>query len=146
MGRAQQEYRNLYQMANTVDRRASNEIVEEAMTMGRHRQQIDAAFLRKADELRGRVAHRQLGRDLESMRSEIGGDPREVIAVVLHLLRLAQLQLIEIARRPSVGDVHQEQLRANQQGEPTHVLQNRLVGRGMFDGNENAAIHTYASV
>src|SRR5206468_1330659 len=91
-------------------------------------------------------AHRQLSGNSQAARRQIRRDSREIVAVVLHLLRLSQLQLIEIPRRPSVGHVHEMQLRANQRRELTDVIQNRLVGGGMLDGYENMAVHRQASV
>jgi hypothetical protein len=116
------------------------------MAVGRHRQQVDAALFREAYELGRWIAHRQLGGDFQSTGREIGGELRQVITVVFHLFRFTQLQLVEIARSPSIGDVHEVQLRADLHGELTYVLEDRLVGRRVFDGNENAAVHGYASV
>ena len=59
------------------------------------------------------------------------GQPVEVRAVALHLLGLAQAEIVEMTRRESVGHVHQQQLRPGQPGERRHVRENRLI-RGEF--------------
>ena len=144
---AEEEDGNLDEVTDAIDRRAAHEVVEEAMAVGRHREQIDAALFSEADQLGRGIAHRQLGGDFQTtcdVRS--AASLREVIAVVFHLFRFAQLQLIEIARRPSIGDVHEVQLGADLHRELADVIEDRLVGGGVFDGNENAAVHRYASV
>ena len=71
-------------------------------------------FVGGADQLLGGIAERQLRADGEALRGEIRLEALEVRAVRFHLLRLAQLQLIEVARRPAVGDVHEQQLGAGE--------------------------------
>ena len=133
-------------MANAVDGRAADEVVEEAVPVCGHREQIDAPLLREADQFIRRIAHRELSGHLQPVRRQISSNAREVIAIVLHLLGLAQLELIKVARGPAIRDMHEMQLRADLRRELAHVVQNRLVGGGMLDGNENAAVHRYASV
>ena len=116
------------------------------MAVRGHGQQIDATLVGEANELVGRIAHRKLGGHRQSMRGEVRRNPCEVIAVILHFLRLAELQLIKVARRPPVGDVHEMQLGADLRRELAHVIEDGLVGGGMLDGDENAAVHRYASV
>src|SRR6185503_15981970 len=150
--RADQQHWNLDEVTDAVDGRPADEIVEEAMAVRGHRQQIDAALFSEANQLVGGIAHRELGGDLQPVRGEIGRELRQVIAVVLHLFGFAQLQLIEIARRPSIRHVHQMQFGADLRRELAHVFENRLVGGGMLDSHENAAVHlaslqdVYASV
>jgi hypothetical protein len=58
---AYEQNRNPDEMADAVHRRAAQKIVEKPMTMCGHREQIDIAFLREANQLVSRIAHRELG-------------------------------------------------------------------------------------
>jgi len=75
----------------------------------------------------GRIAHRELGRDLQAGKA--GDELFEVGAVRLDLFRLAQLQVVEVARRPAVCHVHQQNLGVGQRGELPHVIEDGAVGR-----------------
>ena len=46
-----------------------------------------------------------------------------------------------MARRESVGDVHEQQPRAGQARQLLDVREDRLVGVGVFDGDEDVAVH-----
>ena len=65
----------------------------------------------------------------------------EVRAIDSHLLGFAQLQLIEVARRPAIGHVHEQDLGLRERRELTHVGEDRAIGRRVLDGNEDPAIH-----
>ena len=65
----------------------------------------------------------------------------EIAAIGLHLFRLAQLELIVVARRPAVGDVDEQQLGAGQPRERADVIDDRAIGPGVLDGDEDASIH-----
>src|SRR5205814_6729656 len=82
----------------------------------------------------------------QSLRRQVRRDLGQVVAVVLHLLGFAQLQLIEIARGPSVGDVDEMQLGSHLHGELPHVVENRVVRGRMLDRDKNPAIHHQANI
>ena len=46
-----------------------------------------------------------------------------------------------MARRPAVGDVHQQQPRPRQRGQLLDVRQHRPVGGRVLDRNEDVAVH-----
>ena len=79
--------------------------------------------------------------DLQRGSGQLRRDASEIRAVGLHLLRFAQLELIEIAGRPAVGDVDEQQLGSGQRGQLAHVREDRAIGRRILDGDENRSIH-----
>ena len=72
---------------------------------------------RDANQLVGGIAFRQLRVTVRPSAVSSPRTPFEIGAVVLHLLRLAQVQLIEVARDPAVGHVHEQQFGAGQAGQ-----------------------------
>ena len=76
--------------------------VMKAVAVRRHRNQIDAPFCRRFDQFGRRIAHRELGFDgAARVPVELAAQLLEVGAIRFHLLRLAQLELIEVAAPPS---------------------------------------------
>src|SRR5258705_485341 len=69
------------------------------------------------------------------------GHPPQIGPVVFHLLRLAQVELPHVARRPAIGDMQQEHLGAQQLREARDVLENGRIGRAVFERDENALVH-----
>src|ERR1700680_1485593 len=69
-------------------------------------------------------------------------DPLDVLAVVLHLFRLAKVELVDAARGPAVSDVddHDRGGVARSRQLPD-VLQNRFVVRRVLDWHEYALVH-----
>jgi len=57
---SKQKHRDLHEVADFADRRAAQQIVEEAMAVRGHRDEIDVALLCQPDQLVGRVAHCEL--------------------------------------------------------------------------------------
>ena len=60
----------------------------------------------------------------------------------LHLLALAQGELLLVARRPAVGDVDEhDRRRAAARASSAHVLEDRVVVVGVLERNEDAFVH-----
>ena len=74
-------------------------------------------------------------------RSSPRGHALEIRAVALNLLALAQVELIDVARRPAVGDVDQDERRIAEARELAHVVEDRLVVGRVLEGNQNALVH-----
>ena len=72
------------------------------------------------------MARRAAG--VDAARGEVLAEPLEIGAVVLDLLRFAQLEFVEVPGRPAVGDVHQQQPGAGQSGELLDVRRGPPVG------------------
>ena len=138
---AQQQDRDLHQVADAVGGGAVEQVVEEAVAVRRHRDQVDLPLFGERESARSPgspIASSVV--DREGLRpSARACSSLEIGAVGLHLLRLAQLQLIEVARRPAVGDVDEQQLGA---GQPRQLAAraSRIVRSAarVLDGDEDA--------
>ena len=111
------------------------------MAVRGHGDEIDLLGACRADDLRRRIAAREAPLRVESRRPQASREAFEVLAIVPHLLRLAELQLVVGPGRPAVGDVQQQQLRVRQARERLDVREDRLVCGRVFDGDEDALIH-----
>ena len=78
--------------------------------MGRHRNQIARFSSRGPQNAERRFAEREFGFHLNPARAQILSHRFKICAVVFHLLGIRELKTIVISRRPSIGDVEQEQL------------------------------------
>ncbi len=65
----------------------------------------------------------------------------QVLAVVAHFLGFTQLEIVEMARGPAVGDMDEQELGARKAGEGAYVLHDRAVGRRVLDSDEDALVH-----
>ena len=77
----------------------------------------------------------------KSFRLQLLLEGREVSPVLFHLFAFAQIKLLEIARRPAIGDMHQHEPGVCQPGQRTDVLEDRFVGLTIFHRNEDGLIH-----
>ena len=111
------------------------------MAVRGHRKQIDGSTVRDLDELRGWIAHRQLCFHRTASRRQLGFHLFEIGAILFHLLRFPQLQLIEIARGPAVGDVDEKKRGARHLGELRDVIDDRPVRARVLDRHQNPAVH-----
>ena len=97
--------------------------------------------LRHGGNLLGGVAGGEHGVGVEPLRHEPCARVLEVGAVVAHLLRFAQVELLDVAGHPPVRHVHEHQRRPQTPGQLTHVREDRLVGRRVLEGNEDPGVH-----
>ena len=110
--------------------------------MRRHRDQIDVLGLGDADAARSPGPPSPDGcASTNPLLGQLLPHLFEVGAVLFHLLGLAQRQLVVVARDPAVGDVHQQQRRAAQLRELLHVREDRAIGVGVLDGDQDVLIH-----
>ena len=79
--------------------------------------------------------------DVQTLRGEAVFQTLEIGAVGFHLLGLAELEVVEMARREPVGHVHEQQLRARQACQLRDVRQDGLVGGRVFDRDQDAFVH-----
>src|SRR5512134_3057117 len=128
-------------MANLARHGTPDHVGEPAVAMRGHGDQV--AFLAlggRRDLVRG-FTRREYGFDVQSVPPEAGRDLLEVAPVVAHLLRLAQLQRFDVPRHPSVRHVDQDQPGLARPRQRAHVREDRLVGVGMLERNEDALVH-----
>src|SRR5689334_1034738 len=88
-----------------------------------------------------RVTGRQHAFRPKTALLEVLADVLEVLAIFAHLLRLAQLELVDVARRPPVGDVNEHDLRLAERRQAADVLHDRRVVARMLERYENALVH-----
>ena len=99
-------------MPDPIGRAAAKKVLEKAMAVRRH----------------------ALARHVLAQLGEIGAVP--------DLVRLAQLEVVEMPRGEAVGDVQQQQLGAGETDEAFNVLQDGTVGGGVLDGNKDLTCDT----
>ena len=128
-------------VANDVNGAAQNQIADEAVSMRGHRDQITVLGLGELDDFRRRITERQMHRHGNPRSAEFPGAFVEVAAVGEHFLRLGELQLIEMTRGPAIGDVNEQQLRAEQLRQLPHMRQQALVGAAVFERDKNFFVH-----
>src|SRR5712671_724336 len=120
-----------------------DDVRDSAMSMSRHRDEVAVLALPTRRDLLRRISARQDRLGLESIFFQSVSDRLDVLAVALHLLRLTEVELVDTARRPAVGDVDQHDRRvviacARQLPD---VREDHLVVRRVLDGHEYALVH-----
>src|SRR5690349_14179834 len=128
-------------MPHLVGDAAVNHVLDEAMPMSRHRDEVAALPFRSESDLLARIAASQQALGFDTVSFQLVADLFEIIAVGAHLFRLAQLKLIGVARGESVSDVHEKHRAAGQFRQPPHMVNDRVVRVGVLERNENALVH-----
>ena len=77
------------------------------MTVRRHRNQITVLAHCAGRDFLGRIPAGENRLGLVSVLYQCISDGFDVLAVFLHFFRLTQVELIDVAGRPAVGDVDQ---------------------------------------
>ena len=111
------------------------------MAVRGHGDQVTAFPLGGGGDLGGWVAASEHGVGIEPLGREAGTDLLQVVPVVAHLFRLTQVELADVAGHPAVRHVDQDERRAHAPGEHAHVREDGLVGGGMLEWDEDAAVH-----
>src|SRR5687767_13528605 len=132
---SKQQHWNTRYVPDGTGNAAVDEIGEESVAVRGHCDEIAILALRRRRDLRRRIAAREQGLRREAVRRQPLGQPFDVIAVGSHLLRLAKVQMPDVARRPSVGDVNEHDRRPAIARQLLHVIENALVVTGVLDRN-----------
>src|SRR6266481_1204813 len=82
-----------------------------------------------------------MGTDGQAFVPQLGSGPVQVLAVGLHFLGFGQLEAVEIAGDPTIGDVDEQEFGAQALGQFRDVRQEALVGLAVFEGNEDFSVH-----
>ena len=122
-------------MPHLLDRAAVQEIADELVAVGSHRDQVAAPGRRRPEDLGRRVAERELRRDRQAGAPQPLRHAGQVGAVRLHLVRLGQLELVEIAGRPPVGDMDQQELGAQAVRQGRDVRHEGVIGASILQGD-----------
>ena len=133
-------------MADFGDGAAVEKVAEQAVAVSGHGNQIAMFAFGGFEYFRRWVAQRQHGFNGKSVAAKLAGHLFQIRAVVFHFLGLGQLELVEIARNPAVGDVQQQQFCPGQPDQRPDVVENDPVRRAVFKRNENVLIHGFAIV
>src|SRR6267378_130064 len=121
---------------------AVNDIGEAAMSVGRHRNEVALLTLGARCNLLCRIAAGENRFCLVALLLESVGHRLDVLAVALHLFGFAEIELIDVARGPSIGDVYQHDRRVIACARQLpYVIQYHFVVVRMLDGNEYALVH-----
>jgi hypothetical protein len=128
------------------DGAAVKEVGEEPVTVPGHRDQIAIFTFGHLEDFRRRVAEREHGFNRKSFVAKLAGDFFQILAVAFHFLGFGQLELVEIACDPAVGDVQQQQFCPGQFHQRTDVVKNGPVRRAVFQRDEDALIHVWLRV
>ncbi len=135
------QQRHCRPVSHFVNRAAAENIANKPMAVRSHGDEIDVARISQFHDFAGRLSeseHRFAG---EAFINKFPLSLFQVGSVLPHLFTLRQLKLIVIPRYESIGDVHEQELRASHARERFDVIENGLIGCAVFDGNKNALIH-----
>ena len=116
-------------------------VADELVPVRRHRDQVAVLALGRRGDLGRRIARGEDRFGLHSRRNESGSDALEVLAVLAHLLRLAQVELLDVARRPAVGDVNEQHGGTAQARQPLHVLDDVQRRSRVLEADQDALVH-----
>ena len=112
------------------------------MPVRRHGDEITLLALGASRDFLGGIAAGQNRFRLVSFLLEVVGDRLDVLAVALHLLRLTEVELIDIPRCPPVGNVYQyDRCVVAGASELADVTQNHVVVLCVLYGHEYTLIH-----
>src|SRR4029077_3643206 len=119
-----------------------DDVSNSPMSMGRHRDEVAVLALSTCRDLLSRISTRQNRLGFESLFLEGIRDRLDVLAIALHLLRLTEVELVDVARGPAVCDVNQHnRCVVAGAGKLPNVRENHLVVRRVLDGHEYALVH-----
>src|ERR1700681_3786296 len=112
------------------------------MPMGRHGNEVALLAHRAVGNLLGRIAARENCLRAIAILLERLGHTLDVLPVALHFFRLTEIELVDVAGRPPVGDVDQHYRRVVARARQLpDVIDDHFVVRRVVDGNEYALIH-----
>ncbi len=111
------------------------------MAVGAHGDQVGAGFFREPHDGVRRFADQEHGLGRYAGLDETGPHTLEILAVFPHLPGFRKVQLVQVARDPTVGHVDEHQLALHQPSERLDVGEDRLVGAAVLERDQNFAVH-----
>src|SRR2546427_390252 len=106
-----------------------------------HGDQVALLTLGRRRDFPRRLAPRQDRVGVEAFRLQPAAEVFEIRAVLLDLLRLPQVELVDVARHPPVRHVDEDERGAELLRQLPHVRQDGLVRGGVFERHEDPRIH-----
>jgi hypothetical protein len=137
----QEQHRHIDFVAHFIGRSAVKNVADEPVAVRRHRNQINFFLARELNDLIGRLTKCENGIAGETLCGKFTAPFFEVKAVLFHFITLCELELIEIARHPSIGHVNEEQLRAGHSRQRLDVGKDGLIGWAVFERDEDMVVH-----
>src|SRR5260370_27146159 len=116
-------------------------VTDQAVTVRGHCDKIDIFLARELDDFVRRFAEREHRVAGKTFAGQFAAAFFQVSAIVLHLFAFGELELVKIARHPSVGNVDEEQPRAGHARKRLDMGQNRLIGGTFFLRGGGMPIH-----
>jgi hypothetical protein len=111
------------------------------MSVRGHRDQITISLGRDSQDFRRRIAQRQMSRNLQSAGTKLRGSRFEILPVLLHLLGFRELELLIVARHPTIRDMDEQQMRMEVPRQIGDVRQETFIRAAVLQGNENFSVH-----
>jgi len=130
-------------MPNVVRDASIEEVGNEAVSVGGHRNEVNILLAGNANDFVRRFA---VGQDvvcLDALCTQSVAEIGQVAAIMAHFVRFSKLELIEIACYPAVSDADQKQLGTCEGDEALNMVQNYLIVGGVFNRNEYLLIHDF---
>ena len=106
-----------------------------------HGDEIAMLTICRCCDFRRRISRGEQGLSSQPLGRKSLGEPFDVFAIATHLLRLAEIEMLNVSCRPSIGDMDEHDGRAAKSRELTHVIEDALVVTGVLDWNEDAMVH-----
>src|SRR3954467_6217230 len=121
---------------------AAKNVGQTPMTVCRHRDEIALLADCASGDFLCWITACENGFCLEAFLLQGIGDAFDVLAVALHLLRLAELELIDVSRRPAIRHMNEHDRRVVAgPRQLSNVRENNLVVRRILDRHQYALIH-----
>ena len=128
-------------MPNFVGGLAVKNVADETVAVRGHGDKIDMFLTREFDDFVGRLTEREHGIAGKAFAAQLALAFFQIGAVLFHFLALGKLELIEISRDPTIGDVDEQQSSASHARKRFDVAENRFVSIAVFERDENVSIH-----
>src|SRR5689334_23021018 len=100
---AHEQYWNAREVSHCVRDAAVDHVLDEPMAVSRHGDEIAAFAIGRLRDLARRIAASQKALHVDARRLERCTRLLEILAVDTHLLRLAEIELLDVSRRETVG-------------------------------------------
>ena len=95
-------------VADFFDGAAVNDVADEPMAVGGHRDEVAAVGFGGAQDFRRGISEGQLHGYFQACLTKPDGRGFEVFPVHFHLLAFGQFEFVEMARGPAICHVHEE--------------------------------------
>ena len=124
-----------------MDGAAEDEITEKAMPVSSHGYEIAFFLLGCFKDFGRRIAQGKLSRYLQAYFAQPIGSALKICAILFHLFRFGQLELVKVASDPAISDMDEQEMGMHQAGHLLDVGQEAGIGAAVFEGDQDFPIH-----